>query len=538
MTLRKEVEKILKKIAPDAHYTIEAPRNPDHGDYSTNVAFLLARQSFSVGGLARQNSSNGGRSPKGISPKQTAEKLVQKLNNPIFEKIEVANPGFINFFIKKELLYKELERIHKEKESYGKGAPKKEKINVEFISANPTGPVTLGNGRGAFLGDTLVKVLRHAGFAVTSDFYVNDAKVGGQVQSLGKAIKGENDAYPYIENLYLGETPDLKKELGELPAEEAGYALAKIIQEKNEETLKKMGIHIDTFFHEQTLYDDGEIKKLRELFQKKQVDYTKDGAVWLMTSKYGDDKDKVIIRSTGAPTYLLTDLAYHWDKFMRRKFDTVINILGADHHGTIQSFNAALKAIGIDEKRFIAIITQTVRFVENGEERKMSKRKGEFITFEDLVKEVGPDATRYFFLEKSPDTHMDFDIALAKERSNKNPVYYIQYAHARISSILKEKQPASAPNAALLIEKEELALIKKMIQFPDIIEDTSKDFQVHRIPRYAYELAHAFHTFYEKHRVIQENKDLQSSRTSLVAATQIVLQKTLDILGITAPEKM
>ncbi|MDP2676496.1 MAG: arginine--tRNA ligase [bacterium] len=538
MSLRTRIQKTLKDAAPNIDAVIEVPQRPEHGDYATNIAFLLARQNFSAEGGSAPGGSAGGLAKKGASSKQTAEELIKNIDAELFERLDVAGSGFINFFLKKEILHNELADILSKKESYGKSAAKKERMNVEFISANPTGPITLGNGRGAFLGDALVRVLRYAGFAVESDFYVNDAKAGGQVQSLGRAIRGEDDSYPYIETLYLKDNPDVKETLEKLPVEEAGYQLAQIIHKKNEETLKKIGIHIDTFFHEQDLYNDKKIEKIENLFSEKKLTYQKEGAVWLTTSKYGDDKDKVLIRSTGAPTYLLTDLAYHWDKFIRRKFDVVINILGADHHGTVQSFRAALTALEIEKDSFVPIITQTVRFMEHGKERKMSKRKGEFVTFEDLVGEVGTDATRYFFLEKSPDTHMDFDIALAREQSSKNPVYYIQYAHARMSSILREAQSPGDADYALLSEKEELALIKKMAQFPDIIEDTANDYQVHRIPRYAYELAHAFHDFYEKHRVIQENKKLLTARRALIEATQVVLQQTLNILGVTSPEKM
>ncbi|MBI4114227.1 MAG: arginine--tRNA ligase [Candidatus Niyogibacteria bacterium] len=520
--MRNYVKTALKKVAPDISFSITIPEQAEHGDYMTNAAFLLA-----------QKEKN--------SPKEIAEKIVKNIDTELFEKIEIAGNGFINFFLKKELLYKELAEVLDKKESYGKGAPKNEKVNIEFISANPTGPITLGNGRGAFLGDALANILKYSGLSVESDFYVNDAKVGGQVQSLGKAIKGEDDAYPYIRELYFKDNPEFLKELEKLSAEEAGFKLAQIIHKKNEETLKKIDIHIDTFFHEQTLYDNKKIEEIKKLLSEKKLGYQKDGALWLKTSKFGDDKDKVLIRSTGAPTYLLADLAYHWDKFTKRKFDTVINILGADHHGTIQSFKAALKALGIEKNRFTAIITQTVRFMEDGKERKMSKRKGEFVTFEDLINEVGTDAARYFFLEKSPDTHMDFDIGLARERSAKNPVYYIQYAHARISSILKnagEMYDVRFKNYALLKESEEFALIKKMGQFPEIIEDTARDYQVHRITRYAYELAQRFHDFYEKHRVITGDKELTQARLALISACRISLQNTLYILGISTPEKM
>lgn len=540
--IRKLVQSALQEALPaDVTPSVTHPAEETHGDYATNAAFILARRSMSESGTVKKEKR---------AAAVIAREIAEKIPRDNFEKIEVTQNGFINFFLKKEILYRELAAILKQKTEYGKGIPKKEKINVEFISANPTGPITLGNGRGAFLGDALVRILKHAGATVESDFYVNDAKIGGQVQNLGKAIRGEKKAYPYIEEWYLKTNPDLKKELKGLSLEEAGYRLAQVIHKKNEETLKKIGISIDTFFHEQSLYDDGKIEEMKKVISEKKLDYQKEEALWLRTSRFGDDKDKVLIRSTGAPTYLLADLAYHWDKFMRRKFDIVINILGADHHGTIQSFRAALKAIGIEENRFKAIITQTVRFIEGGKERKMSKRKGEFVTFENLIEEIGTDAARFFFLEKSPNTHMDFDIGLAKEQSAKNPVYYIQYAYARISSILRQNQNNNPPaggqmtnkfliaNFQHLKEHEELTLIKKLAEFPEIIEDTAHDYQVHRLTRYTLDLARMFHNFYEKYRVISDDKELTKARLALIEGIYIIIGNSLDVLGISKPEKM
>jgi len=518
MSLRTRIQKSIEKAAPGIDVTVEVPQRPEHGDYATNAAFLLTQKS--------------------ISSKDAAQNLVQNIDSALFEKIDIAGAGFINFFLKKELLYGELETIRKEKLSYGTGEKKQKKIQVECISANPTGPITLGNGRGAFLGDTLARALKHAGFTVETEYYVNDAKASKQISDLGKTALGEESAYPYIEELYLQEHPNIKKEIEGMTAAEAGHTLAQFIQKENEKTLQDIGIHTDVFFHEQELFDKKKVRAAVDLLKKHNLDYEKDGALWLRTSAHGDTEDRVIIRNTGEPTYFLTDLAYHLNKFTDRKFNTVIDIWGADHHGYAPRLQAALRALGIRDEQFRVIITQLVRLTENGKEVRMSKRTGQFETLADFVNDIGIDAARYFFLEKSPDTHMDFDLGIAREHSAKNPVYYIQYAHARIASILNEAQSQKHPDYALLTEQKELALIKHMAQFPDVIEDAARTFQVHHIPRYAYELAHAFHDFYEEHHVIQENKELEAARAALVEGVQTVLQNTLHILGIHAPEHM
>jgi arginyl-tRNA synthetase len=558
--IRSEIRKIISEAIrkkygwswlPD--FKVEPSENPEHGDYSSNAAFVIISQ------LAKRAEEDA----KPIRPAQAADKISTgdmlrgKINSPLdfaqilaqqlrsqtdlFEKVEVVPPGFINFWLSDEVLKNEAREILNKKENYGKGKKNKEKIQVEFISANPTGPIHIGNGRGAFLGDAIVKIFKFAGFDAKSEYYVNDARVSEQIKSLGMAAKGESDAYPYITDLYFKNNTELKSKLKKLTAAEAGYKMARFIQARNKKAVEKvLKIKFDAYFSEDSLYKNSAVDKVKKILSSRGLLYEKDGALWFKASQFGDTEDRVLIRSSGEPTYAMSDIAYHWAKFSLRKFDNVIDIWGADHHGYAPRLKAAVKALGIDENRLKIIITQFVRLVKKGKEIKMSKRKGEFITLEKLVKEVGLDAVRYFFLEKSPNTHMDFDLEFAKERSVKNPVYYIQYAHARIASIFRKVKnyKSKAPNFKFLKEKEELDLIKKLIQFPEIVEDTAGDYQVARLTRYAYEVAAAFHHFYERHRVITEDKNLTAGRLAIVRASQIVLRNSLGLLGISAPEKM
>lgn len=525
---------IIRKSAPyfKGEVLIEIPENKENGDYTANISFKLAKVFHK-------------------SPQETAEELVKKIKSKEFSKVEAKN-GFVNFFLSADCLRYHLEEILKKKNKYGNSSVGKDhKIQVEFISANPTGPLTIGNGRGGFYGDTLANILKTQGYKVIREFYVNDR--GGQILALGRSIKlaqGEKLDLEKIEseNLYRGDyINNLSKQIEKnLNVEETGQKAAELILRTHiKPVIKKLRIKYDVWFSEKTLYkDDFYGKVFRKLIDGGRI-YEKDGATWMKTSELGDSEDRVLIKKSGDETYFMSDILYHLNKFEVRKFDKVIDVWGADHHGGVPRLQGALKVLGIDLERLKIILTQFVRLVSGGKEVKISKRTGAFVTLEDLVNKVGLDAARFFFLMYSPNTHMDFDMALAKEQSAKNPVYYVQYAHARLSSILR-KAPAFAKASAgkqisdikLLKEKEEFNLIRKLVEFPELLEDISKNYEVHRLPRYALELAREFHNFYEKHRVITEDEESTSARLALVMATKIVLVDALNLMGIEAPDKM
>ncbi len=531
--IRAEIAKVikneLKKQMADKElpaFSVSTPENPIYGDYSSNIALLLSK-------ILRK------------SPMEMATELAQALNqnSKLFSKVEAVAPGFINFWISPVVLQKEFKEILIKKNKYGGGAKKKEKFQVEFISANPTGPLTLANGRGGFLGDALSHVLELAGFFVEREYYVNDT--GNQIITLGKSIlsaaglMAEEDSFykgAYIKEWAKKNRPAVLKlkndplKVGQLAAKDFLKAIKSAVE-------KKAGISFDRYTSEdQDLHKKSLIAKALALYRSQKLAYEKDGAVWLKTTEFGDDKDRVLVTSDGYPTYFLADSG-HYLETKKRGFTVKINILGPDHYGYVSRIQAAAKILGV--KKSIAIVTQAVRLVKKGREIKMSKRKGEFITFEELVDKVGVNPARFFFLEKSPDTHIDFDLDLAKERSVKNPVYYIQYAHARMASILRKAPPAKKNfDFGFLNSAEEIILIKKLIQFPEIVADTAEDYQVHRLPRYAHELARIFHNFYEKQRVITDDEILTAARLKLVLASQIVLKNLLKLMGIDAPDKM
>ncbi len=521
---------IVRKIALDfkGGIFVEVPGNREHGDYTTNIAFALTKILPARG--------------------EIAEYLVNKLKKQKikdFSKIETKN-GFINFFLSPECLHYQVKEILKQKNKYGFSSKKKRKhIQVEFISANPTGPLTVGNGRGGSYGDTLANVLETQGHKVVREFFINDR--GGQILALGRSIKlaqGEKLDLEQAEseNLYRGDyINDLARQIiNGLSVEETGQKAVELILETYiKPAVKRLGVKFDNWFSEKTLYKDkGKYEKVMEDLMQKDFVYEKDGATWMKTSELGDDKDRVLIKSSGDETYFMSDILYHFDKFNVRKFDKVINIWGADHHGDVLRLLGALKIMGIDSERLDIMLYQFVRLIKNGKEFKVSKRAGTFVTLEELINKVGLDAARFFFLMYSPNTHMDFDMELAKQRSEKNPVYYVQYAHARISSILRKAKAAGGKNLELLKEKEELNLIRKLAEFPELLSEISINYEVHRLPRYALELAREFHNFYEKYWVITEDKNLTSARLGLVMATKIILANALNLMGIKAPNKM
>ena len=539
----------IRKIAPDfkGRILVEIPENKEYGDYTTNVAFALTK-------ILKK------------SPQAIAEYLVSKLKKQKikdFSKIEALN-GFVNFFLSPECLRHQLKEIIKKKDKYGHSsrvASYMSHVNIEFISANPTGPLTVGNGRGGFYGDTLANILASQGYKVRREYYINDR--GEQILSLGRSIKlvqkgsptsGDLEVgLPDQENLYRGDyIKELAKQIDKkLNAEEAGQkAVELILKTYIKPLIKRLGIKFDNWFSEKSLYKGDKYGEIMEGLMRQDFIYEHDGATWMKTSQLDDSEDRVLIKKDGSETYFLSDILYHFNKLKIRKFDKVVDIWGADHHGYAPRLKAAFKALGIPEDNLEIIITQLVRFVKNGKEVKISKRAGTFVTLEELVNEVGLDAARFFFLMYSPNTHMDFDMKLAKERSEKNPVYYVQYAYARISSILRkatsDKRSAFAKASAgkqatslkLLNTESEFNLIRKLVEFPEILSDIAANYEVHRLPRYTLELAREFHNFYEKERVITEDKKLTFTRLALVMASKIVLANTLNLMGIKAPDKM
>lgn len=514
--IRDKVKKIIEKVA-DGEAFLERPGNSNFGDYSTNVALRM---------------------------KVDARKIVAKLEvHPIFEKVEAAGPGFINFILSKKILLDELAEIIKKGDGYGEiGISKGEKVQVEFVSANPTGPLTVANGRGGPFGDVLANVLAKTGFNIERAYYVNDC--GTQIEVLGHSILKDEEA------VYRGEYIDeLNKNIKRRDAQKTGeLATEHIIKNLIRKTTDKLGIKYDEWFLESELHKSGLVDKVLGFLEKRGFLYKKAGAQWFKSSKFGDTRDRVVVKKNGDKTYLAGDIAFHWRKFNEKKFARVINVWGADHHGDVPGLKAGVEAIGHKGKLEI-ILLQFVTILEKGEKKRMSKRAGVYVEMDELIEKVGADATRFFFLQKSPDTHLNFDMDLAREQSNKNPVFYVQYAHARICGILRTAKKFSfgnsvsssawKPSFQTNLKEAELNLIRQLIKFPEIIEDTAKDYQVQRLPQYSMELANAFHRFYEKCRVLDdENKELSRARIGLVKATKIVLKNTLDLMGIKAPEKM
>jgi len=515
--VKDEIKKLLKEITGKGA-ELERPAEPKFGDYSTNVALKIAQT-------------------EGKDPKKTADDLIKKFQvsgfkfQDMFEKVKTAGPGFINFFLSSKCLQDELKEIIKQKKSYGNlKIGKGKKVQVEFISANPTGPLTVGNARGGPFGDVLANVLNKAGFKAEKAYYVND--YGAQILALGHSVMKDSKAK--YQGEYIDELNQRLKEKS--PAKTGRKAVKIIIEEMIKKTTDRMGIKYDEWTLESELYKLGRVDQILNSWKEKGLIYQKEKAWWFCSSKYGDDKDRPVIKSDGARTYLAGDIAHHDYKFNEKKFDQVINVWGADHHGDVKRLEAAVDVLGHKGKLEI-ILLQFVTLFDKGGKKKMSKRTGNFVTMDELLDQVGVDAARFFFLQKSPDTHLNFDIALAKEQSKKNPIYYVQYAYARICSILN-KTKTSKPNFELLTHPAELKLIKELSKFPEIIEDTAKDYQVQRLPYYALELASQFHRFYEQCRVIDKNKELSRARIGLIKAAQIVLENVLGVMGISAPKKM
>ena len=534
--LFKDLESKLNFIKVD-DVVLTVPKQKEHGDFATNYPFLISRK------LKK-------------SPKEIANQIVQNLNDieNALDKIEVAGHGFINFKFKKEFIVKQLKQVLEKSSEYGKS--KKyfgKKAQVEFVSANPTGPLTVGHGRNAVFGDTIANLLSAVGYQVEREYYFNNA--GRQMRVLADSVRlrylellGEKIEFP--EDYYQGEyIIDIARKIYNEKKDELknsdDLSYFKEVAEKEifadiNKTLNRLGIKFDNYFNENSLYETGKIDEVINAFKEKGFCYEKDGALWLALTKLGLEQDKVILKSTGEPTYRLPDIAYHIEKF-KRNYDLMVDVFGSDHMATYPDVLAGLQILGYDVSKVKVLIHQFVTIVKNGEIVKMSTRRANFVTLDQLIDEVGPDVVRYFFLMRSISSHLNFDIGLAKKQTDENPVFYLQYAHARICGILRladEEGKTFGNHFELLKEDEEIELIKHILNFSDIVLRSAENFDQLNLISYLHELAELFHKFYHEHRVLGQGENLTSARLSLCKATQIVLRNGLSILGVTAPERM
>jgi len=517
---------------PDIEFDILTPPDSSLGDYSTNLAFVLAKKN-------------------GTNPIEEGQKIIEEFSadkefSDRFESIKFIAPGFVNFKLADDLLRDSIKEVFTMGKNFGSSnAGKGIKINLEFVSANPTGPLTVGNARAASYGDTLGNVLKKAGYEITKEYYIND--IGIQVQKLNESVRLrmaelKGDKVEFGPDLYQG---GYIKEIAEdflkrgLSGEDIIAEAVNIMTEKAKSTLKVLGINFDKWFSESKLHESGEVQNAFSELKSKDYVVEEDGAKWL---KMNDDQKAVLIKSDNSPTYLMNDIAYTKNKF-ERGFNKAINIWGTDHHGDVPRLKAGVAALGYDPVRLEIILHQLVLIKEKDELMRMSKREGKFVLLDELLANVGKDAVRFFFITKDLNTHMEFDVELAKEQSKKNPVFYIQYAFARLSSIFSKIsnfkiQITNDEILKLLKEEEELQLLRDITEFPDLIEEVAEDYQVHHLAQYTLDLAADFHKFYEKHRVITDDSKIQSARLILSGSVRMVLSICLDLMGLSAPEKM
>ena len=523
---------------PEVQLTV--PPKKEFGDFASNFAMQSAR-------ALRCN------------PRVLAQYIVENLDCPYVKKAEIAGPGFINFYLNPDWVYDMLARIVEAGENYG-NLPKAsdEKIQLEYVSANPTGPLHVGHGRGAAVGSALANLLKAAGYDVEQEYYINDA--GNQMNNLarsvnarylellGKEIEFPEDGYhghdiidtaqriinKYGDRFLQMEEAERLEEFKTIAYQEKLAAL--------KEDLERFNVRFDVWFSEKTLHEANKIKEACEILLEKGYMYEQDGALWLKSTAFGDDKDRVVIRDNGVPTYFAADIAYHANKF-GRGFDRVINLWGADHHGYIARMKAAMQCMGYQPKQLEILILQMVRLLRDGQEVKMSKRTGQSVTLNELIDEVGTDAARFFFVMRSIDSQLDFDLDLAKKKSNDNPVFYVQYAHARICSIMRQVAEAGIKvqgkgDYKLLTEPVEVDLIKKLGEYPEMLATAAKERAVQQVAHYVYDLAGLFHSAYNQCRILGVNEDLQQARLAMVMAVGHVVRHALSILGVSAPEKM
>ncbi len=545
------------KISAD-EIQIETPSNPEHGDFACNIAMQLAGE-------------------LGANPRQIAEELIANLPaDSLVRRVEVAGPGFINFHLSPQWLYEVLANCLSQGEVYGcSNVGAGQKVQVEFVSANPVGPIHIGNARGGPFGDTLANLLETAGYEVQREYYLNDAPSNTQLQIFGASVQsrylqqlGEEVDFPeegYHGDYVVEVAQELVDEYGEkyrdVPRNtEGALFFFDLVKDRMIEQLRSdcaaMGISFDVWFSETKLHEEGLVQQQIDQLLKSGAAYEKDGAVWLRTGQYGDEEDRVLVRRDGAPTYIASDIAYAADKFYTRGFDRVIYVWGPDHFGYVPRMKAALAAMGIGIERAEFIIYQTVRFLEGGKPLSLSKRRGDIITIRELIEDIGRDAVRFFFLMRSVDAHLDFDLDLARQQSAENPVYYVQYAHTRLCGILREAEEAGylgdavagqgcsshgkkEADLSLLTHPDELALLRKLADYPAEVLRATQELSPHRLPHFARELAQAVHQFYTNCRVLDcNNPELSRARLKLVKGARIVLANILGLMGITALERM
>ncbi len=555
--MKNSIRSIVKKSLEAAHkngdlpsdafpdITIEEPKNETQGDFSSNIAMVMAKL-------------------QKMAPRKIAEAIEKNITDPdsIIEKTDIAGPGFINFYLKPTSWHPSIDTVYEQNAQYGASEMGKgTKVQVEFVSANPTGPLHVGHGRGAAVGDCTAKILSFAGFDVEKEYYVNDS--GRQINTLGlsvfsryKELAGKEVDFPedcykgdYIKDIAQTVTEEKALELLDIAEQDAVTYCAKFaadtILKGIKVDLEAFGVTFDNWFSEQTLYDDGKVDKAIAELRDKKIVYEDDGASWFRTSDYGDEKDRVVVRSNGQTTYFASDIAYHQNKF-DRGFHRVIDVWGADHHGYIPRINATIEAAGNKSDNFDVILIQLVALLRDGKPIAMTTRGGIFETLKDVIDEVGSDAARFIFLSRSYESHLDFDLELAKKKTNDNPVYYVQYVHARISSIIAKAKDEkgidsiekTAAGISRLLEPEDLALIKAMARYPETIELAADKLEPHKVTYYLTNLASLFHTYYNKHKVLTDDADLTKGRLYLIGAVQKVIKNGLTLLGVSAPDKM
>ena len=530
------------ELSPFPEIVVEKPKDEKMGDFSTNIAMTLARSE-------RKN------------PKMIAESVVRYLKNGDLSQVEIAGPGFINLKMSHEFFLQRLKNVVKQGDDFGQtDVGQGTKVLIEFVSANPTGPLHVGHGRGAAVGDALARILKKSGYDLSTEYYIND--VGNQMnflgrstwlryrELLGEAIEFPDDHYrgEYIKDIANEIVKQKGNEFLNKPEEECLPFFRKFAKDNIlkgiQKDLTEFRVNFDNWFSEQSLYDGSSVEKAIEWLKGKGHIYEKDGAVWLKSSAFNDDKDRVLVKKTGEKTYFCSDIAYHQNK-INRGFKKIINLMGADHHGYVPRMEAVLQAMGYDNKIFKILLIQFVSLLRAGEKISMSTRAGEFETLRDVVSEVGVDVARYYFLMRSSDTHLDFDLELAKKETSENPVFYIQYAHARICSIFRtagEKgvvwNRSNEVDLSLLVEGEEFGIIRAVLAFPEIVEKSARALEVHRISHYLLDMVSRFHGYYSRHRVISDDKALTLARLSLLDAIRITIRNGFELMGISSPEKM
>jgi arginyl-tRNA synthetase len=554
--MKEKIKELIKKAAQVAHEKgdlpsvdipepeVEEPRVESHGDFSTNIAMVIA-------------------SAQKMAPRKIAAVIIDHLRGAesIVEKTEIAGPGFINFFVKPSAWHPVLQQVHEADTAYGAtDLGGGQKFQVEFVSSNPTGPLHVGHGRGAAVGDAVANILSFCGYDVQKEYYINDS--GRQIQTLGRSVflryqelfgrkvKFPDDCYQgdYIVDL----AADIKSQQGDaflnLADDDAlmqcaRFAAGKILKGIRDD-LRLFGVEFDCWYSEQSLYDSGRVDQMIDQFRKQGIIYEKEGALWFKTSDFGDEKDRVVVKKNGEMTYFASDIAYHQHKY-DRGYARVVDVWGADHHGYIPRMKAAIEASGHQRNQFDVILVQLVNLLRGGEPVAMSTRAGEFETLRDVIDEVGRDAARFIFLTRHYDSALDFDLEVAKQKTNDNPVYYVQYVHARIASIVRKAHERGTADicwddkaAAQLSAPEEIELIKALARYPDMLAGSAKYMEPHRVTYYLMELASAFHTYYNKHRVLADDALLRCGRLLLVLAVQKVIRNGLTLLGVSAPDKM